>query len=94
MDDVKRPSLLASLLSMTLFFHKEKGSPAELIKALREGMYPYEVVNEVTVNGKVMEATIHDQWNNKAWTFYRLERCEQILNAEKAKKDRELTRYK
>lgn len=76
----------------------EKGnilsSPAEKIKSLRESHSSYEVLNEVVVNGKVVEVTIYDKTSIGKYTFYRLERCQQVLNARKAKKAEELTKYK
>jgi len=62
-------------------------SPAHLIELCYP--YPYKILNEIKVGGKVVEVTIYDGSAQAKYTFYRLERCQQVLKARQAAERRE-----
>lgn len=66
-----------------------------MIKAYREEKVRYDI-SEKTVKGKVVEVTIigYSRYSKSDHTFYRWERCNEVLRSLKAKEHEELKRYK
>lgn len=72
-------------------------SPAEMIKALRAGIKPYETIDEVVEGGIAMQVRFIFQEPDGAYqlTYYRgKERCKEESAKRKSQAEAELSRYK
>jgi hypothetical protein len=72
-------------------------SPSSLIKYFKETIgCDYKIINDKTVNGKVVEVTmiVSDYQGSNTQTFYRLSRCQEVARKLRQKEKQEQDRYK